>query len=146
MDTIIAVAVVILGLLCWVGQTLAVFAPRVAETLRLIEKREDLDEAMYLFEIYAQGIPDFLLTWMLPASALMMLLDAPHWPILALVGAGIYLYFPIVFSVTRVVLKANGRNVGTPSNQAAAFTLGALWIFSAVAMIYLAVARLAEMG
>lgn len=34
------------------------------------EPEEDVDRSMYLFERFSQGIIDMLLTWMLPASAL----------------------------------------------------------------------------
>ena len=95
--TTLGVLVIVLGLICWLGQTLAVFAPRVAVKLGVSEPEEELDKSMYLFERYSQGIPDILLTWLLPASALMMLLDNVHWPILALVGGGVYSYFPSVF-------------------------------------------------
>ena len=72
--TIAGIAVIVLGLICWLGQTLMVLAPRVAVKLGVGEPEEDLDRSMYLFERFSQGIMDVLLTWMLPASALMMLL------------------------------------------------------------------------
>ncbi len=92
--TTLGVLVIVLGLICWLGQTLVVFAPDVAVKLGVGEPEEDIDRSMYLFERFSQGIMDILLTWILPASALMMLLDYSHWPILALVGGGVYLYFP----------------------------------------------------
>lgn len=131
--------VIILGLVCWLGQSLVVFAPRIAEKLGVGEPEEAVDRSMYLFERFSQGIPDILLTWILPASALMMLLGYESWPILALVGGGVYLYFPSVFSLTRIVLKREGMKVGSPSSQASAYILGALWTLSAVFMIALAV-------
>ncbi len=137
--TVLAVLVVILGLICWIGQTLVVFAPSVAEKLGVNEPEDAIERSMYLYERYSQGIPDFLLTWMLPASALMMLLEHDFWPILALVGGGVYLYFPSVFSITRIVLKRDGLRVGSPSSQLTAYVLGALWTLSAVYMIVLAI-------
>ena len=139
---ILGILVIVLGLICWAGQTLVVFAPRLAERLGVGEPEEDLDRSMYLFERYSQGIMDILLTWMLPASALMMLLDYNHWPILALVGGGVYLYFPGVFSITRIVLKRDGLKVGSPASETAAYTLGALWTLSALFMIVLAIAEI----
>ena len=131
-----------LGLICWLGQTLIVFTPHVAEKLGVGEPEEDLDRSMYLFERYSQGIMDILLTWILPVSALMMLLDIKHWPILALVGGGVYLYFPGVFSITRIVLKRDGLKVGSPASEIAAYTLGILWTLSAICMIVLATAEI----
>ncbi len=85
---------------------------------------------------------DILLTWMLPAAALMMLLGDEHWPILALVGGGVYLYFPGVFIITRLVLNRNGMEVGRPASVVSAYVFGTLWMLSAVCMIVLAVAEL----
>ncbi len=136
--TVLAVLVIILGLICWIGQTLVVFAPDIAEKLGVNEPVEEIERSMYLYERYSQGIPDFLLTWMLPASALMMLLEYEGWPILALVGGGVYLYFPSVFSITRIVLKRDGFRVGRPASQVTAYVFGALWALSALYMIVLA--------
>ena len=144
--TIAGIAVIVLGLICWLGQTLMVLAPRVAVKLGVGEPEEDLDRSMYLFERFSQGIMDVLLTWMLPASALMMLLGNEHWPVLALVGAGVYLYFPGVFSITRIVLKRDGRSIGSPASVLTAYVFGALWTLSAVCMIALAVVELAVAG
>ena len=146
LTTILGIAVIILGLICWLGQALVVFAPRVAIKLGLNEREEDLDRSMYLFERFSQGIMDVLLTWMLPASALMMLLGFQHWPILALVGGGVYLYFPGVFSITRIVLKRNGMKIGRPASELTAYVFGTLWTLSAICMIALAVAELAVAG
>ena len=142
MTTILAILVILLGLICWLGQTLVVFAPHLAVKLGVNEREEDIDRSMFLFERFSQGIMDVLLTWMLPASALMMLLGYEHWPIFALVGGGVYLYFPGVFSITRIVLKKNGIKIGKPGSEASAYVLGTLWVLSAIYMIALAVAEI----
>ena len=144
--TVMAILVIVLGLICWVGQSLVTFAPGVAVKLGVFEPEEDLDRSMYLFERFSQGIMDVLLTWMLPVSALMMLLGYQHWPILALVGAGVYLYFPGVFSITRIVLKRKGMKIGKPASELTAYILGTLWTLSAICMIVLAFAELAVAG
>ncbi len=142
LTTVLGILVIVLGLICWLGQALVVFAPRVAVMLGLNEREEDLDRSMYLFERLSQGIMDVLLAWMLPAAALMMLLGNTHWPILALVGGGVYLYFPGVFIITRIVLKRNGMKIGRPASVVSAYIFGALWMLSAICMILLAVAEL----
>ena len=144
--TIVGILVIVLGLICWLGQTLVVFAPRAAIKLGVGEPEEDLDRSMYLFERFSQGIMDVLLTWMLPASALMMLVGHEFWPVLALVGGGVYLYFPGVFSITRIVLKREGKKIGRPSSEVAAYVFGTLWTLSAVCMIALAVVELGSAG
>jgi len=142
LTTVLGILVIVLGLICWLGQALVVFAPRVAVMLGLNEREEDLDRSMYLFERLSQGIMDVLLAWMLPVAALMMLLGDKHWPILALVGGGVYLYFPGVFIITHIVLKRNGMSVGRPASVVSAYVFGALWMLSAICMIVLAVAEL----
>ena len=140
--TIAAIVVIVLGLICWLGQALVVFAPHLAIKLGLNEAEQDVDRSMYLFERFSQGIMDALLAWMLPAAALLMLLGYRHWPILALVGGGVYLYFPGVFIITRIVLKRNGMAIGRPSSVVGAYVFGTLWILSALWMIVLAVTEL----
>lgn len=142
MEAIVGIFVVVLGLICWVGQTLVVFAPDAAVKLRVNEPEDTVDKSMYLFERYAQGIMDVLLTWILPASAVMMRLDYAYWPVFALIGAGVYLYFPGVFSITRVALKKNGFAIGSRDAEITAYWLAALWTLSALVMIALATAEL----
>lgn len=138
MTTVMAILVIVLGLICWVGQTLEVFAPEIAEKLGVGEPEDEVDRSMYLFERYSQGIPDILLTWILPAAAIMMLLGMAQWPIFALVGGGVYLYFPAVFSITRIVLRKDGKKIGSQSSALTAYVLGMLWTLSAIYMITLA--------
>ncbi len=142
METLLGIFVIVLGLICWIGQTLVIFAPDVAVKLGVNEAEDTVDKSMYLFERYSQGIMDVLLTWLLPASAVMMLLDYAYWPVFALVGAGVYLYFPGVFSITRIVLKRNGLAIGSRASEVTAYVLGALWTVSALLMIALATAEL----
>ncbi len=140
--TVLGALVIVLGLVCWIGQILVVFAPDIAVKLGVSEPQHELDRSMYLFERYSQGISDILLTWTLPAAASMMLFGMDYWPILALIGGGIYLYFPAVFSITRLVLQKDGKKIGSPASALTAYVLGALWMLSAIYMIFLAVAEL----
>ena len=142
LTTLIGVIVVILGLICWVGQSMALFFLPAAIKLGLFEPEHEVDPSMHLFERMSQGIMDVLLTWILPLSALLMILGQPSWPLFALVGGGIYLYFPGVFMITRVVLKQHGKSVGRPSSVRSANMFGSLWILSAITMIVLAVIEL----
>ena len=142
LTTLIGVVVVILGLICWVGQTLVVFSPATAIRLGLSEPEHEVDPAMYLFERMSQGVMDVLLTWILPFAALLMILEQSSWPLFALVGGGVYLYFPGVFMITRIVMKQRGKSVGRPSSVTLAHALGTLWTLSAITMILLAVSEL----
>ena len=142
--TVGGILVFVLGLICWIGQTLVVVAPSIAEKLGVGEPEDEMDRSMYLFERFSQGIPDILLTWMLPAAALLMLLGSDHWPLLALVGGGVYLYFPAVFIITRLVLQNDGKKIGKPASVVTAYAFGVLWTLSAMYMIALAVFELSR--
>ena len=74
MITLIGIIVIVVGLICWIGQGLAVFALPTAVKLGLFEPEEEVDQSMYLFERLSQGIMDVLLTWVLPLSALLMII------------------------------------------------------------------------
>ncbi|UCG62162.1 MAG: hypothetical protein JSV52_02435 [Candidatus Zixiibacteriota bacterium] len=142
MITLIGIVVIVLGLMCWIGQGLAVFAFPMAVKFGLFEPEEELDQSLYLFERLAQGIMDVLLAWILPLSALLMILDNAFWPLFALVGGGIYLYFPGLFMISRIVLKKHGKKVGSPSSVRTAYIFGTVWIVAAITMIVLATIEL----
>ena len=85
-----------------------------------------------------------LLAWMLPAAALLMLLDHPLWPYLALIGSGVFLYFSILIVLSRVFLKKQGAKVGRPASVRAAYLFGTIWVACSVAMLALAATELAS--
>ena len=142
MTSVIGIAVIVLGLICWIGQSLTVLALPVAIKLGLFESENEVDQSMFLFERYSQGIMDMLLTWTLPLSAFLMILGNSYWPLLALIGGGVYLYFPGVFMITRFVLKRHGKKVGRPSSVWAAYVFGWIWTLSSITMIVLAIMEL----
>ncbi len=142
METVIGIIVFLLGMLCWIGQSLALFSLPTAIRLGLFEAESEVDGSLYQIERLAEGIMDFLLCWMLPVSGLMMVLEIKIWPILALVGGGVYLYFPGLIILSRIVLKRQGKKIGSPSSEKAAYLFGTLWALSALIMIWLAVLKL----
>lgn len=144
MITLIAIIVIIVGLIAWIGQSLSVFALPTAIRFGLFEPEDEIDQSMFLFERYSMGIMDILLIWILPFSAILMLMENSYWSIFALVGGGIYLYFPGACMITRVVLKRHGKKVGRPSSVTAAYLFGWIWIISSITMIVLAVIELGD--
>lgn len=140
--TVIGVVTLIAGLVAWLGQGLAFFAPRTAVRLGVLEPEDEVDPTLYVVETYAMGIADMLLAWMLPASGLLMLVGHSAWPFLALVGSGVYLYFSLVTMLTRVCLKRRGKRVGRVVSERAAYVFGVIWILCSVAMSAAAVREL----
>ena len=142
MTTIFGIVVMVVGLIAWIGQSLAVFSLPTAIKLGLFEPENEVDQSMFVFERYSMGIMDILLTWILPFSAFLMIMGNSYWPLFALVGGGVYLYFPGVFMITRIVLKKHGKKVGRPSAVAGAFMFGWIWTLSSIIMIVLAIKEL----
>ena len=139
MELGIGVAVVLASLIAWVGQILSFFDPQTAAKFGVCEREGELDESMFIIETKAMGLTDTLLLWTLPLSALLMILDVRYWPVLALIGSGIYAYLSGVFMLNRVYLKKHGKLVGSPSSERTAYVFGFAWILSAAAMAVLAV-------
>jgi hypothetical protein len=140
--TIFGAFVIVMGLIAWIGQSLSVFALPTAIRFGLFEPEEEVDKSMFLFERFSMGIMDMLLLWILPLSAFLMILGNTYWPLFALVGGGVYLYFPGVFIITRIVLKMHDKKVGRPSSVRAAYLFGSIWTFASVTMIVLAIREL----
>lgn len=144
MITAIGILVLALGLIAWVGQTLSFFVPSAAVRLGVLEPEDDVDPTLRILEAKAEGLVDILLSWSLPAAALLMVLDHPLWPYLALFGGGIFLYFSGLIILTRPFLKKAGTNVGSPASERATYLFGGLWIMSALTMIGLAATHLSQ--
>ena len=99
MVTTVGILVLVLGLVAWIGQSLAFLAPALAEKLGVLEREEEVDPTLYIIESKAEGLADMLFAWTLPASALLMILDHPLWPYLAIFGAGLFLYFSVLIAL-----------------------------------------------
>jgi hypothetical protein len=142
MVTAVGILVLVLGLIAWLGQTLALLLPSVAVKLGVLEPELEVDPTLYIMEAKVEALVDLLLTWTLPASALLMILDHPLWPYLGLFGGGVFLYFSGLITLSRVVLKRAGKRIGSPASERAAYLFGGLWALAAVAMIGLAAIHL----
>jgi hypothetical protein len=142
MITIIGIVVIVVGLICWIGQSLSFFAPRIAIKLGLCEPAEEMDPTLYIIETKAHGLTDMLLTWTLPLSGLLLIIDHKSWPVFALVGGGTYIYFSGLIILHRIFLKRRGIKIGRPSSEKGAYVFGSIWIIAATIMIVLAAMEL----
>jgi len=142
MVTATGILILIVGLVAWIGQTLAFLTPALAVRLGVLERKEGMDASLYVIEAKAEGLVDMLLTWTFPLSALLMLLDHPFWPYLGLIGSGMFLYIAGLIPLSRVFLKREGKQVGSRSAERAAYVFGAIWALSAVVMIAMSVVEL----
>ena len=142
MSIVIGVFVILAGLICWIGQVLSFLFPMTAAKVGACEREDEVDQSMFIIETKAHGLTDTLLAWTLPLSALLMIFDVPYWPVLALIGSGIYLNFSGVFMLHRVYLKKHGKKVGSRYSELTAYIFGFIWILAAVVMIVLAIREL----
>ncbi len=138
----VGILVLGLGLLCWLGQSLVFIAPEVAQRFGLVEPREDLDETFYIIEVKSLGLVDLLVTWTFPLAGLLMIIEAPSWPWVALVGCGVYIYMAAAIILRRYYLIKHGKQVGSSAAVRTAYIFGALWLLSATVIIALAVSVL----
>jgi hypothetical protein len=144
MSFIVGLITLTSGLIAWLGQSLAFLAPSIAVSLGVLEPEEELDATLYVVEARAMGLSDMLMGWMLPLSALLMIVGHPAWPYLALIGAGVFIYFSAVIILNRIYLKRGGKRVGRRASEVAAYVFGAIWIACSLAMIGLAAVELSS--
>ena len=142
MVTAVGILVLVLGLIAWLGQSLAFLAPSLAVNLGVLEPEDEVDPTLHIIEAKAEGLADMLLAWTLPASALLMILDHPLWPYLAFFGAGVFLYFSALITFSRIFLRGAGRKVGRPVSERATYLFGGLWAVCSVVMMVLAAIHL----
>jgi hypothetical protein len=142
MITAIGILILVLGLIAWLGQSLALLVPSVAVRLGVLEREAEVDPTLYIMEAKTEAAVDILLTWTLPAAALLMLLEHPLWPYLGIFGSGVFLYFSGLITLSRVFLKRAGIRVGTRASERAAYLFGGLWALAALTMIGLAAGQL----
>ncbi len=84
--------VIVVGLIAWIGQCFAFFAPNISRKLGLTEAEDEIDQTLYIVETRANALMDALLSWTLPVSGALMLLRHPYWPLFALFGGGVFIF------------------------------------------------------
>lgn len=126
MDTAWAVVLIVAGLLAWVGQALARFAPDTAERWGLVEKRETV-EPVFWADIRGEALWDVLTLWTLVAAGVLLLLDHELWPPVGLVGGGVYAYFAGRGILTRLEMRREGFRIGEPASVRLGLGMLAVW-------------------
>ena len=142
MTTAIGIFVIIVGAICWVGQSLSLLFPGLAVKLGMLEPKEEMDDTFYIIDAKVLGANDMALTWILPVSAVMMLLDLPYWPVFALIGSGIFIYFSGYIILSRLFLRRAGKKVGSKSSQVTGYVFGLLWIIASIGMSVLSIIKI----
>jgi hypothetical protein len=141
MEVVWGLVVVVLALLAWGGQAVALFAPATAVKLTLSEA-EDAVEPMYWADIRAEAMWDFFMLWTLVVAGVLLVLDHSAWPYFGLVGGGMYVYFAGRGVLSRVAMQRDGHRIGSPQNVKAAFVLLPIWGVAGLVTIIAAVGAL----
>jgi hypothetical protein len=135
------VLLIAVGLLAWVGQSIAALRPTTAVRLGLAEPECDVDP-VFAADVRAEAIWDVFILWTLPVAGELLIVDHPWWAYAGLVGGGTYLYFAGRGILQRLIMRRRGIRVGTPANVKSAYVFCGLWGIVAVVTIVMAVAAL----
>lgn len=135
------VLIIFTGILCWLAQTIVVFAPKLAERLGLIEPESDVDPT-FSVDARTEAIWDMISIWILPVAGVLLLLNSPWWVYFGLVGGGVYLYFAGRGIVVRLAMQRRGIRIGKPETLKLYYVFLAIWGLIAIVTIVMAVAAL----
>ena len=141
MRVVLALVVLVLALVAWLGQLVSWIVPSRAQDWGLQEREADVEPAFFA-DARGEARWDACILWVLVLAAVLLLFDHRWWPYIALVGGGMYLYFAGRGIFTRAELAGRGFRIGTPSNVRVAYVTSAMWGLAAVGMIVAAIAEL----
>jgi hypothetical protein len=141
MNLIWGAILIIFSLLCWVGQTISTFSPKMAARLGLTEPESDVDPTFYA-DVRGEAIWDTMILWTLPVSGVLLILNISLWAYFGLVGGGMYLYFAGRGILVRLAMQHRGIHIGKPGYLKGVYMFLSLWGLIAVGTIIKAVGAL----
>ena len=125
-------------LLCWLGQVITTFVPKLAVKLQLVEAESDVDPVYYT-DVRGEAKWDILILWVLPVAGILLLLENTAWAYFGLVGGGSYLYFAGRGIAVRLMMRRRSIRIGTPGNIRLFYAVLTIWAIIAVVTIIMAV-------
>ena len=128
------IALVVLGLLAWLGQALSWVAPGLAARLGVTETESAVEPAFWA-DVRAEAIWDSLTLWTLPLAGVLLLADATSWPQWGLIGGAVYLYFGGRGVLSRIQVKKQGLRIGTEAEARSAFVMLPVWALAGLITI-----------
>lgn len=134
MNLVWGIVLIVAGLICWLGQVIAVLSPKLAVRLGLVEPETDV-EPVFACDTAAEAIWDSLVTWTLPVAGILLTLENPWWPYFGLVGGGIYLYFSGRGIIVRALMRRRGFRIGAQGYLITVYIFLVLWGLIAVVTI-----------
>jgi hypothetical protein len=136
MRIVLGLFFVCFGLFGWVGQLISGFHYSLAQKLGLQEKSEGTDPLFRLAELNTARW-DAVVLWTLPVAGILMLLNHPWWPYVALVAGGIHLDAGGRELAKSLSLRGSGVSIGTPKDwKIAKIFLSVLTLIGLAAITY----------
>lgn len=126
----------------WLGQVLCVVAPEMAQRLSLMEPAAHTDRAVWEGE-RADAIWDSLGNWVLPLAGMLMILQSPWWPHVALIGGGMNVYTAGQVTTRRLWLPRAGIAAGSAEYVRVARLAALFWGVLALMTLVFALIALA---
>ena len=135
------VAVVVLSLLAWGGQTLSWLSPSVAARLGLVEDEADVDPVFWA-DIRGEALWDAFSLWPMVVAGALLTVDHSAWPYFGLVGGGTFVYFAGRGITVRLVMQRRGHRIGSEQSVRTGLIGLAVWGLMAFVTIAAAVVDL----
>jgi len=98
-----AILIIFTLIVCWMGQIITTFLPKLAVKMQLLEPESEIDPTFYA-DVRGEAIWDSLILWTLPVAGILLILNNGLWAYFGLVGSGSYLYFAGRGIATRLVM------------------------------------------
>lgn len=142
MATIWGLTILALAVVCWGGQTLALFSPSVAERYGLADKAQDVEPAFYA-DGRGEAAWDFLTLWTLGVAGVLLIADASAWAFFGLIGGAMYVYFAGRGVLVRRQMSQHGIRIGSESTVRAAYWALSIWGIAGLVTLIAAIMALA---
>lgn len=142
MATIWGLVILALALVCWGGQTLALFAPSTAVKYGLTDDPQDVEPAFYA-DVRGEAAWDFVTLWTLGVAGLLLIVDASAWAYFGLIGGAMYVYFAGRGVLVRRQMSRRGMRIGSDASVKTAYWALSIWGIAGLITVVAAAAALA---
>lgn len=133
--------ILLLAVVCWGGQTLALFAPSVAERYGLTDRQDNVEAAFYA-DLRGEAAWDFLTLWTLGVAGVLLMFDVAAWAYFGLAGGAMYIYFAGRGLLVRRELMRRGLRIGSEGEVKTALWALSIWGVAGVITLVAAVGAL----
>ena len=141
MNLIWGIILISITLKCWIGQIIITLSPKMAETIKIIEPKSDVDQTYFTY-IRSEAIWGAISLWILPITGILLIINNAFWTYFGLVGGGIYLCFTGYSIVSRLTMQKRGINIGSSRNLKVTYIFLTFWGLIALVTIIMAITTL----